>query len=66
MAASNDESANQERPAIKPEAKAETHKRYEVAAPAETTRRKSLKIHKEQEVSPQQIIPLDDDDFNYF
>ena len=66
MVGGSRDGTNQGNTAMKPEPKAETHNRLEVAAPAKTARRKISEIHKDKEVSPEQIIPLGDDEFKDF
>jgi len=47
--------ANQGRVALKPKFKVETHKGLEVAAATKISGRKTLKIYKGKEISPEQI-----------
>ncbi len=58
--------ANQEHFSAMPPAQAKIHQAPGVAAPAKTAKSKAMVVHKAQEVTPEQVIPLGDEDFKDF
>ncbi len=42
------------------------HKIMTVAAPVERAKNKPIEVHREKGTKPEQIIPMDDDDFKDF
>ena len=53
--------ANQEHSSAVPPAKAEIHQALGVAAPVKKAKSKAMVVHKAQEVTPEQVIPMDED-----
>ncbi len=66
MVGGSSHGAKHTRPSVKHAAKAGARQNIEVAAPAKKSGSKTPSIRKGREISPEQIIPLGDDDFKDF
>jgi methyl-accepting chemotaxis protein len=58
--------AKAERSAVMHTAKAKIHNALEVATPVKKAKNKALAVYKAKEATPDQVIPLDDEDFRDF